>query len=168
MVTVKPKRASRTRSGTQHTHGPEPERTTMTQARELLCTLVDYENAARLRGLDLTTSRFRKLTASERELLRAELIAEYIRLSVSSTGKASERHEEIMAGFCEKICSLGLPSHELLGTYLAAIDVVVGDKRFAGLDWLVDAVRSTMPAAMKNCAELIKDRSQELGLARSI
>lgn len=168
MATVKPKRASSTRRWPEHTHSPEPEHTSIAQARELLCTMVEYENAARDRGLDLTASRFRKLNASERDLLRAELIAQYIRLSVSSVSSATEQHDEIMADFCAKICDLGLPSQELLGTYLAAIDVVAGDKRFAALDWLVDAVRRTMPAALKNCAELIKERSQEFGMAGAI
>lgn len=138
------------------------------QAREMLCTLIDYENAARKNGLDLTDSRFRKLTAAERELLRAELVAEYIRVSVAGSSGKPEPYGQILTAFCEKICDLGVPSHELLGTYLAALDVVATDRRFARIDWLSEAVRYTMPAALRQCVEIIREKSEATTPARAI
>ena len=92
------------------------------------------------------------LTASEQQSLRAELVADYIRLSSGNTGRQPGYYDATLANFCDKICHAELPSHELIGTYLAATDIV-NEKDIA---WLKDAVRTTMVEVLQSCVDLMR------------
>ena len=131
--------------------GPEP-----TNVRDLIGKMLDYEATARENGIDFASSRFKKLTASERDFLRAELIADYIRLSAGNTGKTPGYYDATLISFCSKICDMGVPSGELIGTYLAAVDVVSSKN----IDWLKDAVRGTIVEVLQTCVRIIEKKTQ--------
>jgi len=120
-------------------------------AHDLIRALLDYESAAKKRGLDLGSGRFGMLTLSEREFYRAELVADYIRLSVGAMGNTPGYHDASLKSLCEKIRDMEMPSHELIGTYLAAADVMFHDKRLSNNPSLSDAIRHTMISVLHRC-----------------
>ena len=124
--------------------------------RDLIGKMLDYEAKAADCGIDFTSSRFRKLTASERDYLRAELIADYIRLSAGNTGKTPGYYDAALISFCSKICDMGVPSGELMGTYLAAADVISSKN----IDWLKDAIRGTIVEVLQMCVQVIEKKTQ--------
>lgn len=72
---------------------------TLTDACDLIGMMLDYESAAQARGIDLTSSRFTMLTASERQFLRAELVADYIRLSSGNMGNTPGYFDSALEAF---------------------------------------------------------------------
>lgn len=131
---------------------------TLTDACDLIGVMLEYETAARAKGVDLSLGRFAMLTASERQILRAELVADYIRLSAGNMGKTADSFDAALEAFCSKICDMNLPSHELIGTYLAAVDVVTKGDYLSKVGGLIDAVRRTMITALRTCVELMRTR----------
>jgi hypothetical protein len=135
---------------------------TLTDACDLIGVMLEYETAARSKGVDLSMGRFAMLTASERQLLRAELVADYIHLSAGNTGKTANSFDAALEAFSSKICDMHLPSHELIGTYLAAVDVVTKGDYLNKVGGLIDAVRRTMITVLQACVELMKTRVESL------
>lgn len=131
------------------------QRPTLSDARELIDKMLDYEAAALKKGVDLSSSRFTRLTSADRQLLRAELVADYIRLSSGETCGASSR--SAIQAFCSKICDMSIPSHELIGTYLAAMDVVTSDEYEGQAPGLIESVRKTMPSVLQGCVDHLQD-----------
>ncbi|OFX14742.1 MAG: hypothetical protein A2Z18_09490 [Armatimonadetes bacterium RBG_16_58_9] len=123
--------------------------------RDLIGKMLDYESAAARQGVDLDNGRFKMLTAAEQRNLRAELIADYVRLSSSNTGKTPAYFEKALTGFCDKVCALEVPSHELIGTYLAAFEIAI-DRDF---DWLQAVVRKTIIDVLVNCVEVLRKKA---------
>lgn len=130
----------------------------MTDASNLIGTMLDYEAAARRKGIDLASGRFSMLTASEREFLRAELVADYIRLSAGNMGNTPGYFDASLVDFCARVCDMELTSHELIGTYLAAVDIVTKSEHLSQVSGLIDAVRGTMIIALQGCVELLGSR----------
>lgn len=127
--------------------------------QSLLNRIMAYEETARECGFDYTASRFKMLTTSEQEYLRAELVADLIRLSAANTGRTPVFFDTSLMGFCSKICDLGLPTTELLGTYLAAQEIAREDllkKKISGFDNLLN---KTMQAAMQTCADMLTNKT---------
>ncbi len=123
--------------------------------------MLNYESSARAAGSDLQMGRFGMLTASERQMLRAELVAEYIRLSaVNNAGNANDQFDDALEDFCSKISDMSIPSYELIGTYLAAVDVVTKGDQLSKVPGLVDAVRKTMITVLHGCVETMKRKDE--------
>lgn len=131
---------------------------TLTDACDLIGIMLDYETTARSKGVDLDTGRFAMLTASERQIIRAELIADYIRLSAGNMGNTPGYFDAGLEAFCSKICDMTLPSHELIGTYLAAVDIVSKGEYLSHVSGLIEAVRRTMITVLQGCAEELGNR----------
>ena len=123
--------------------------------RDLMGRMLDYEAAASQQGVDLANGQFTMLTASEQRSLRAELVADYIRLSCANTGKTPDYFDETMDRFCNKICDLEVPSHELVGTYLAAFEIVLE----RDVDWLKAVARKTISDVLAHCVETLRDKT---------
>lgn len=139
------------------------QRPTLADARDLIGKMLDYEAAALNQGIDLAASRFTQLTTAERQLLRAELIANYIRLSsgdTSGTSFAAALHR-----FCSKICSMSVPSHELIGTYLAALDIVTADEYAGWSPSLVEAIRCMMTTVLQGCVDYLQEKAKPVNLS---
>ena len=134
---------------------------TLTDACDLIGIMLDYETTARTKGVDLSSGRFAMLTASERQILRAELVADYIRLSAGNMGRNPGQFDAALESFCSKICDMHLPSHELIGTYLAAVDVVTKGEYLSKVNGLIDAVRRTMITVLHGCVELMRPRVEQ-------
>ena len=136
---------------------------TLTDACDLIGMMLDYETTARTRGIDLTSSRFTMLTATERQLLRADLVTEYIKLCSGNMGNTPSRFDSALEAFCSKICDMKIPSHELIGTYLAAVDVVAtGDYPDQGIG-LIEAVRRSMITVLHGCVEQMRLKVEGIG-----
>ncbi len=135
---------------------------TLTDACDLIGVMLEYETAARAKGIDLSQGRFAMLTASERQVLRAELVADYVRLSASNMGEAADSFDAAMRAFCSKVCDMSLPSHELIGTYLAAVDVVTKGDYLSKVGGLIEAVRRTMITVLQTCVEMLRARVESL------
>jgi hypothetical protein len=118
--------------------------------------MMEYESASTERGVSSDSGRFEMLTASERQLYRAELIADYIRLSAGNMGNTQGYYEATLDSFCSKICDMGIPSHELIGTYLAAVDIVNKEESLSDLSDLADAVRRTMISVLEGCVDRMR------------
>lgn len=116
---------------------------------------MEYETAARDSGISLGKGRFEMLTASERNFYRAELIADYIRLSVGNTSNTQGYFNAALDSFCEKICAMNIPSHELVGTYLAAVDLGAEDEYLKSVPDLGESIRRTMPVVLKRCCDML-------------
>lgn len=141
-------------------HAAVIEHPTLTDACDLIGMMLDYETTARSAGADLQSGRFGMLTASERQLLRAELIADYIRLSaINNTEPATEHFESALQDFCSKISDMSIPSYELIGTYLAAVDVVTKGDQLSKVPGLVDAARRTMVTVLHGCVETMRRKT---------
>jgi len=134
---------------------------TLTDACDLIGVMLEYETTARAKGIDLSLGRFAMLTASERQVLRAELVADYIRLSAANAGKPAESFDAALQAFCSKVCDMSLPSHELIGTYLAAVDVVTKGDYLSKVDGLIEAVRRTMITVLQACVEMLRTRVEQ-------
>lgn len=128
------------------------QRPTLADARSLIDKMLDYEAAALNRGIDLSSSRFSKLTSAERQLLRAELVADYINLSFSKN-RAANNFDYDLQVFCEKICDMSLPSHELIGTYLASIDIINTDIDEDEAADIMESARKTMTTVLQGCVD---------------
>ena len=135
---------------------------TLTDACDLIGIMLDYETTAVAKGFDLSSGRFAMLTASERQVLRAELVADYIRLSAGNMGKTPGYFDAALESFCSKICEMNLPSHELIGTYLAAVDVVSKGEYLSQTNGLIDAVRRTMITVLQGCVEIMRAKVEQL------
>ncbi len=134
---------------------------TLMDACDLIGTMLEYEATARKKGIDLSSGRFSMLTASEREFLHAELVADYIRLSAGNMGNTPGYFDSGLKEFCARVCDMELTSHELIGTYLAALDVVAQSEHLSQVPGLVQAVRETMITALQGCVELLSTRVSE-------
>ena len=128
---------------------PKP---TAEEARNLINKMMEYEATALNMGAKSAHGRFEMLTASERQFYRAELIADYIRLSAGNMGNTKGYYDAALSTFCSKICEMSIPSHELIGTYLAAMDIVSKED----YPELVDAVRQTMIDVLSGCVEQMR------------
>jgi len=129
------------------------------RAGELIGKMIDYESAAARTGTDLTSGRFQMMTASERDFTRAELIADYIRLSAGNLGKTPGYYDAAMIEFCAKICDMQIPSHELVGTYLAAQELAEEEDYLKALPNLDTAIRGTMLLVLETCARKLDERA---------
>lgn len=134
---------------------------TLTDACDLINKMLEYETTARTSGVDLTSGRFKMLTASERQVLRAELIADYIRLSAGNMGNTPGYFDATLKAFTSKICDMSIPSHELIGTYLAAVDIATKDDRLTGVPKLNDAIRLTMVSVLQSCVEFMRTKMEQ-------
>ncbi len=126
----------------------------------LLAKMVDYEETALQNGIDLSTSRFQMLTASEREYIRAELVADYIRLSAGNTGRTPSYYDAALVEFCSKICEMELSSQELLGTYLAALNVIVEDKLTEQIPELHKLAGKCMIDVLETCCQILVGKTK--------
>ena len=133
---------------------------TSTDARSLLAQMLEYEAAAKDKSIDFTSGRFKKLTKAERQYLDAELIADYIRLSAGNMGNTPGYFDATLDSFCSKICDMRIPSHELMGTYLAAAELVAKEPRLKEVPLLAEAVRSTMILVLQACVEVMRQKAQ--------
>lgn len=127
--------------------------------RELIGKMLEYESAAHQQGVDLSSGRFEMLTASERQFYRAELIADYIRLSAGNMGNTQGYFDAALAAFSNKICDMSIPSHELIGTYLAAVDLVNTEEKLIEVPALADAVKKTMIQVLQACVAEMEKRT---------
>ncbi|MCE5322962.1 hypothetical protein LLG46_06570 [bacterium] len=139
--------------------GPTLRKPSAAEARDLINKMMEYEAAALERGVNSTRGRFEMLTASERQFYRAELIADYIRLSVGNMGNTKGYYDAAFNIFCSKICEMSIPSHELIGTYLASVDIVNKEKGLADVPNLADAIRRTMIDVLAGCVGKMKEQA---------
>lgn len=136
---------------------------TLTDACDLIGMMLDYETTARSTGANLTAGRYSMLTASERQALRAELVGDYIRLSANRSGITPGQFDSAMESFCSKVCDMSLPSHELIGTYLAAVDIVTKGDQLSNISGLADAVRTTMATVLHGCVAMLRTKLSVAG-----
>ena len=125
----------------------------------LISRILKYEETAREHNVDFTASRFKMLTASEKDYIRAELVADFIRLTAGNTGRTPVFFDSSLFNFCSKICDLGLASTELMGTYLASLEVSKEDmlsKKISGFDGLL---KKTMLAVLQTCVEMLANKT---------
>jgi hypothetical protein len=122
----------------------------------LISRMLEYESAATQRGIDLASGRFRMLTSSERELYRAELIADYVRLCAANDAQPSRYFDASLANFCSRVCDMQVPSHELIGTLLAAADVM-SDKMAPAV---VESARDVMLLVLQGCTQMLAEKTQ--------
>jgi len=130
---------------------------TVTDVHELIGKMMEYEDTARDRGIDLASGRFRMLTKAERQFSKAELIADYIRLAIGNLGNTPGYFDAALEAFCSKICEMEVPSLELMGTYLAAVDIVSQEERLNGIPSFNEAVRRTMIAVLQSCVAKLRE-----------
>jgi hypothetical protein len=125
---------------------------------DLIGRMQDYERAARKQGIDLASGRFKMLTNAECQFHRAELIADYIKLSISNLGRTQVQFESNLELFCAKVCDMQVPSVELMGTYLAAAQIASEEDRLNQMPGFDDAMRRTIATVLETCAEMIGSR----------
>lgn len=118
----------------------------------------EYEQACSKAQPDLSSSRFAMLTSAEREFYRAELIGDYIKLSIGNLGGTPSYYAATLKTFCAKICDMAVPSIELAGTYLAAVEITSNTRRYSRIPLLKEAVRRTMMAVLQGCVALMNER----------
>lgn len=128
--------------------------------RELIGKMLEYESTAHRNGIDLSSGRFEMLTASERQFYRAELIADYIRLSAGNMGNTRGYFDAALSAFCNKICDMRIPSHELIGTYLAAVDLANTEDYLMEVPALADAIKHTMMDVLQACVTEMARRTE--------
>jgi hypothetical protein len=136
------------------------QRSGVADGRELISKMLEYETAAQKKGLDLSCGQFEMLTASERQFYRAELIADYIRLSAGNMGNTQGYFDAALAAFTHKVCDMAIPSHELIGTYLAAVDLVDKEEKLVEVPALKDTVKRTMMQVLQSCVAELSRRAE--------
>ena len=155
---------ARTKSITKVDPSPAKTATTATpptssEVHELISKMLEYEETSKKVWTDPSSSRFAMLTKAEREFYRAELIGDYIRLSIGNIGNTPGYYEATLRGFCAKICDMAVPSIELVGTYLAAVEIVDTTRRYSRIPLFKEAVRRTMLAVLQGCVALMDERN---------
>ena len=138
----------------------EHSRPPVSDVQVLLNTLLDYEATAKNNGINFGSGRFNMLTASECEYLKAELVADYIRLSAGNAGRTPGYYDVALASFCSKICDMQVPSNELMGTYLAAINVAYEQQPANKIPRFNEAVRRTMINVLQTCIGLMAGKAK--------
>jgi hypothetical protein len=138
-------------------HAQRPE---IADGHSLLSKMLEYESAAYNQGIDLASGRFEMLTASERQFYRAELIADYIRLSAGNMGNTQGYFDAALSTFTNKICDMKIPSHELIGTYLAAVDLASKEANLVEVPALKDAIKGTMLQVLQSCVAEMEKRTE--------
>ncbi len=133
-----------------------PAHLTTQQVYELITKMISYEDDARERGIHLASGRFQQLSVSERRLFRAELIADYIRLAIRRLDPARTDFESALESFCKKICETEVPSLELMGTFLAALDIASQDDRLNYLPEVRESLQKTIIVALQKCSEILR------------
>jgi hypothetical protein len=126
----------------------------------LISQILEYEDTAKEHNIDFTASRFRMLTATERDFLRAELVADFIRLSVGNTGKTPVYFDTSLFSFCTKISELQLASSEITGTYLAAMEVAREDKLSDKIKDFEELLKKTMVTVLQTCVEMLANKTR--------
>ena len=137
-----------------------PETPTSRDNRGLVGTLHDYEDSLRKQGHSNCSDRFSMLTASERDYIRAELVADFIRLSVGNMGNTPVYYKSAIKKFCAKICEMEVPSFELIGTYFAALSAADTEEILKNSPKIKDAIRKTIPEALQMCVDITKKQSR--------
>jgi len=154
----------KTKGSTRSSKGDAPkvcafQHPTVSDVHELIGKMMEYEDTARERGINLASGRFRMLTKSERQFHRAELIGDYIRLAVGNLGSTPGYFDAALEDFCGKICDMEVPSLELMGTYLAAVDIVSQEERLKSIPSFNEAVRRTMVSVLQSCVAKLRERT---------
>ncbi|MGB9619625.1 MAG: hypothetical protein ACPL7K_04355 [Armatimonadota bacterium] len=134
-------------------------RSTVADVHELISKLMEYEDMARRRCPDQYRGRLKMLTRSERRFYRAELVGDYIRLAVADLGGTPGYFASALAAFSQKICEMETPSLELMGTYLAAADVVSNEERLKRITHLDAAIRRTIVQVLRSCVAIMRERA---------
>jgi len=122
----------------------------------LISRMLQYESAATQRGIDFASSRFRMLTSSEREFHRAELIADYVSLCAANHAQPPRYFDDSLVNFCSRVCEMQVPSHELIGTLLAAADVMSDTAAPA----VAESARDVMLLVLQGCAQMLAEKTQ--------
>lgn len=125
-------------------------------AHGLISKMLQYESAATKQGIDLASGRFRMLTSSEREFYRAELIADYVRLCAANLAASANRFDASLDNFCSRVCEMQVPSHELIGTLLAAGDLM--SERAAPA--AIESARDVMMLVLQGCTQILAEKTQ--------
>jgi hypothetical protein len=142
------------------TKSTEDYRKPVADVHSLISQILEYEDTAKEQNIDFTASRFRMLTATERDFLRAELVADFIRLSVGNTGKTPVYFDTGLFSFCTKVCELQLASTEIMGTYLAAMEVAHEDKLAEKMNGLEELLKKTMVTVLQTCVEMLANKTR--------
>jgi hypothetical protein len=150
--------STRPRKGASQKPGDSPH-PTVTEVHELIGRMLEYEDIARDRGVNLASGRFRMLTKSERQFYRAELIADYIRLAICNLGDTPDQFSAHLETFCDKVCEMEVPSLELMGTYLASVDIVSQEERLSSIPELGESVRRTIISVLQSSVARLRDRT---------
>jgi|YNPNPStandDraft_1061719.scaffolds.fasta_scaffold00236_30 hypothetical protein len=111
----------------------------------LLERLLNYESKRVL-------SEPRPMSASEREMLRAELVRDFVCFAEMAIQGKTPAKSKAISVFVRKLAELAIPSHELLGTYLAAINVLYERHPDQAARTLNDAARNTIIYLLDGCA----------------
>lgn len=136
-----------------------PEKPAARDNRGLVGILQDYEDSLRGLSVNNASDRFTMLTATERDYIRAELVADFIRLSVGNLGNTPVYYRSALKNFCSKICEMEVPSFELIGTYFASLSAADTEDVLKQCSGIKDAIRKTIPEALKLCVSITKKRS---------
>jgi hypothetical protein len=131
----------------------------VTDTQNLIGKLLNYEETARVNKIDFNSSRFKMLTASERDFLRAELVCDYIRLSAGNTEMTQGYFDAALFDFCTKICDVQIPTFDLMGTYLASLDVIKEDKLEKRLPGLTDNAKRTIHVVLQTAVEMLAHKT---------
>ncbi|MGQ9454851.1 MAG: hypothetical protein ACUVRS_05525 [Armatimonadota bacterium] len=132
---------------------------TTQEVYELITELISYENVAREQGIDLSSGQFKDLSMPEKRLIRADLISDYIRLAIRRLDPSRTDFEPALEDFCGKLLEMEVPSIELMGTFLAALDIVAQDDRLNHLQPLRKALCETMVTALQKCTQTLRARA---------
>lgn len=131
----------------------------VTSVYSIISRMLEYEDAARKNNINFNSCRFKMLTASERDFLRAELVADYIRLCAANTGNTPGFYDSALYSFCAKICELELPTNEVLGTYLAAQEVAEEEHLEDQIPNMNEIVKKTMFSVLQTTLEMFANRT---------
>ena len=133
---------------------PQTQAPDKTAVHDLIARMLDFEAVARERGIDFSKGRFRNLTPAQRQLFCAELTGDYIILSAGRAGLTDGNYSDELARFCSKILQTQVPSHELLGTYLAAVEII-------SKDWAKDSDHAIIDDVLRTCVDLMSKMTRQ-------
>lgn len=127
--------------------------------RALVERLMRYEDELKKHQIDTASSRFYMLSAAEQDFLRAEMVGDFIRLSAGNLGTTPVFFSTGLYRFCNKISDLRLPSIEIMGTYLAALEISKQDKLEDKIKDFDRLLKSTMQQVLQNCIEILESKT---------
>lgn len=128
--------------------------------QNLLSQIIEFENELKKQEIEAGASRSHMPEYNDHDLLRAELVAEFVKLCACNTEDSAAAFTTGLDSFCSRICDMKLASVEIIGTYLAAREIADRNKLDEKIVGFNELLRRTMLDILHKCISILASRAK--------